>query len=96
MTTQYWFARRYPLGDPRNGMAPVHWKGVVVSVGFVAILLIGGGLWAWLAAGNRAAEGAALFTVCAFVDGMWFIQTSRERGDRIRTVADYREQKSGV
>jgi hypothetical protein len=91
--TQYWFARRFPLGDPRSAMGPVHWKGFAVSIGFAVALISGAAAWVWLAQDGRAVEGAAIFTVVAFVAGLWFVTTTRQHGDRIKTVADYREEK---
>ena len=90
---EYWFARRFPLGDPRGGMAPINWKGAAVVLGFVVVLLIGAGVWAYMAQDGRMVEGAAIFTVFAFCDGMWFTSTTRVHGDRVRTVADYRAEK---
>jgi hypothetical protein len=36
--TEYWFARRFPVGSPRAGMSPVHWKGYAVVAIYVTAL----------------------------------------------------------
>lgn len=94
--TEYWFARRFPMGDPRQAMAPVHWKGVVVGVGFVVAMLAGAAAWAWLVQTDRPVEGFELFLVIVFFDVIWFITTSRARLDRTKTVAEYRKDKQSV
>src|SRR5690606_12679479 len=88
--SEYWFARRYPLGNPRNAMAPVHWKGWVMSAVFVAALAAGGVTFAWLGASGRMAAGIGVFVLVAFVATAWFIMLVRANGDRVRTVEDYR------
>lgn len=94
--TEYWFARRYPLGDPRSSMAPVHWKGWLVAAVFVIAMLAGAGAFVWFSRLDRMAEGAAFFTLAAFVGGVFFVTVSRQHGDRVRTVADYKEEKNGA
>jgi hypothetical protein len=94
--TEYWFARRFPMGDRRQSMAPVHWKGVVVAVGFVVAMVLGALAWAWMAQTDRPVEGLQIFLVVAFVDAIWFITTSRARLDRTKTVAEYRKDKQSV
>lgn len=90
---QYWFARRYPLGNPRSSMAPVHWKGWAVSIAFVALLLGGAGAFVWFSLEGNMLEGAAMFGVLAFMAGAWFVLMTTANGDHVRTVADYKEEK---
>jgi hypothetical protein len=94
--TEYWFARRFPMGDRRQAMAPVHWKGFVVTGGFVAAMLFGAAVWAWLAQTNRPVEGLQLFLVIVFADIIWFLTTARSRLDRTKTVTDYKKEKQRV
>ncbi len=94
--TEYWFARRFPLGDGRNAMAPVHWKGWLVALGFGFILTIGAVLFAWLGAHEQIVKGAAMFIVTAIVGMVWFIGMSQRKGDPVRTVADYKKDRARV
>ena len=41
--TEYWFARRFPAGNERKSMGPVHWKGWA-SFGAFTLALIAGGM----------------------------------------------------
>jgi cell division protein FtsW (lipid II flippase) len=94
--TEYWFARRFALDDARQSMAPVHWKGVLVAVVFVAMMLAGGAAWAWLAVTGKMIAGATVFALLSFTGGFLFIAAARTRGDLTRTVADYRKEKQRV
>jgi dipeptide/tripeptide permease len=91
--TEYWFARRFPVGHPRAGMSPVHWKGYAVVAVFLASLATGGVAFAWLGANQRMAEGAAVFVFLAFLGTVFFLTVAQQKGDRVRTVADYRREK---
>jgi hypothetical protein len=44
----FWFARRFPVGHPRNAMAPVRREGWLVVLAFVAGLIAGAVIGAWL------------------------------------------------
>lgn len=93
---EYWFARRFPFGDRRGAMAPVHWKGWAVSFLFVIALMLGGVAFAWFGAQDDLLKGAAIFVVVAFFATIWFIGTSQRKGDLVRTVADYKKDRTGV
>lgn len=94
--TEYWFARRFPLGHPRAGMSPIHWKGYAVVAAFVMTLVIGGIAFAWLGASDRMPEGVAIFAFLAFLGTAFYLTVARQKGDRVRTVADYRREKRGA
>ncbi len=91
---EYWFARRFPLGDHRNAMGPVHWKGWLVSCSFVVALMLGGVAFAYLGATDRMTYGIAAFILVAFVATTWFLLTARANGDPVRTVAEYKKDKT--
>jgi hypothetical protein len=93
---EYWFARRFPIGNPRSGMAPVHWKGWLVAWAFLALMLGGAGAFVWFALEGNLIEGAAMFAIIAFIAGVWFVLMATANGDRVRTVADYREVRKRV
>lgn len=94
--TQPWFARRFPLGDMRSGMAPVHWKGWAVALAFVAALAIAGGVFWWFAARDQAVKGAFTFAILAAGAGLGFIRVANKKGDHIHCVADYEKGKLRV
>lgn len=94
--TEYWFARRFPLGHPRSTFAPVHWKGWAVSAAFVAALAIGAIAFAWLGASGHFVQGVIVFVIAAVVGGGWFILVASVKGDKTRTVADYRKDAPRV
>jgi hypothetical protein len=90
---EYWFARRFPLSDPRQAYAPVHWKGYAVSMAFVIALTAGAVGFAWLGASGDMFMGVMLFAGVCIVAGAWFVLTAKANGDPIRTVADYKKDK---
>lgn len=90
---EYWFARRYPLSDPRQAYAPVHWKGVAASLVFVCALTGGGVAFAYLGAEDNLFMGIMVFAGVALLAGAWFTLTAKANGDPIRTVADYKKDK---
>jgi hypothetical protein len=94
--TEYWFARRFPVGSPRNAMAPVHWKGYAIVAAYVTLLVLGGVAFAWLGADGRLILGAAIFAAAAVVGASLFIGLSSAKGDKTRTVAQYRKDAQRV
>jgi hypothetical protein len=94
--TEYWFARRFPVGNPRNAMAPVHWKGYAIVAAYVTLLVLGGVTFAWLGAGGQLILGAATFAAAAVIGASLFIGLSSAKGDKTRTVAEYRRDAQRV
>lgn len=94
--TEYWFARRFPLGHARSGMSPVHWKGWMLTAGFVAILTLGAFAFAWFGASGNMAEGVAIFALLAFIGGVSFTSMANAKCDKVRTVADYKKDRARV
>jgi hypothetical protein len=86
---EYWFARRFPLGDHRKAMAPVHWKGYAAAVVYMLALLAGGGAFVYFGVTDRLMLGVVIFTIVAIGAAFWFITTARIHGDPVRTVAEY-------
>ena len=93
---EYWFARRFPVGDRRRAMAPVHWKGTAVALIYVAVLILGGIAFAWFGASGRMVTGVAIFVVAAIVGVGFFIGVAEAKCDKQRTVADYRKARASV
>ena len=94
--SKYWFARRFPVGHPRNAMSPVTPEGFRVVYMFLA-WMIGGAI----AAGVVAALGLwvpylwvlapIVFVCCAAYGGWYFIKEAQNRGDHQHTVDDYKQ-----
>ena len=94
--TEYWFARRFPVSSPRNAMAPVHWKGYAIVAVYVTLLVFGGLSFAWLGASGQLILGAAIFAAAAVAGASLFIGLSSVKGDKTRTVAEYRRDAQRV
>ncbi len=94
--SEYWFARRFPVGNPRNAMAPVHWKGYAIVAVYVTLLVLGGLAFAWLGAGGQLILGAVIFAGAAVIGASLFIGLSGAKGDKTRTVAEYRRDAQRV
>jgi len=103
---RYWFARRFPVGSPRNAMSPVTKEGFAVAwtflwwmVGGAAawVLLLGLAWWAADATGGLGpltlvlgALGPIAFIACAVYGTWYFLRMAKERGDTRHTIADYK------
>jgi hypothetical protein len=92
----YWFARRFPVGHPRNAMAPINEKGWNAVWKFV-IWMVGGALVAGLILAANALWlpgmwiGAPfIFAACAAVGGWSLILAAQQHGDHNHTVEDYK------
>src|SRR5690349_8189366 len=93
--TKYWFARRFPVGNPRSSMSPVTPEGYQVVYTFIKWMLGGA-----VAAGVVAALGLwvpylwvlapFVFAGCAAYGGWYFISQAYKRGDHQHTVDDYK------
>ena len=94
--TEHWFARRFPIGDGRANMAPVHWKGWAVAFAFIVALLIAGGVFWWFTERDQLVKGAFVFAVLAAGAGLGLIRVANRRGDHIHCVADYEKGKLRV
>jgi hypothetical protein len=90
----YWFARRFPVGHPRNAMAPVSREGRLVALGFLLGMMVGGVGFVGLAISGLPIPGVLFFVVLAALSGWAFIKAAVSRGDHQRTVDDYRRMKS--
>jgi hypothetical protein len=93
---EFWFARRFPLGAMRSGMAPVHWKGWALFAAFFAALLADTALGVWAANTDLGLRGVFFCGVLAFGALLGFIHVVHKKGDHVNCVADYREGRAGV
>ncbi len=94
--SEYWFARRHPIGAMRGGMTPVHWKGWAVRAVYGVILVAAVGIAVWCMNNDRPAMGVASLVALPFAGALWLIQTTHKKGDHSRTVAEYRGDKARV
>lgn len=96
--TEYWFARRFPVGHPRSAMAPVTREGRMAFVWFLGAMLAGAVVWAILvltAKATGAIMGGIVF-IAATAFAMWRLLSAVVRhGDRNHTVEDYRAGRVG-
>jgi fatty acid desaturase len=93
--SEYWFARRFPVGHSRNAMMPVAREGWLVVLAFVASLAVGATAFIALAVTGSVVVGAVLFAVVAGLAGSMLITVAVAKGDRNHTVADYRAGRVG-
>lgn len=84
-----WFARRFPVGHPRNAMGPVHWKGWAAMALYVAATLGGAVAFLVMAIGGLFVTGVILFVVIAFGSLLALLIVSALKGDETRTIEDY-------
>ncbi len=94
MRTEYWFARRFPVGNPRAAVAPINATGRLVTLAFVCAMVVGAismlslsilGLWLY---------GIVIFVSVSAVAGGLFLMAILSRTDRTRTVEDYRRMET--
>lgn len=88
--TEYWFARRFPLGHPRASMAPVHWKGWAMFAAFVAAMIVGGLGWVLTGLSGSWLMGAVVFASLTALGAGMLLMSVAQHGDTQRTVDDYR------
>jgi hypothetical protein len=87
---RYWFARRFPVGHPRNAMAPVSREGWWVVWVFVTAMAVGALGLIFLGLNGQIVSGIAMFVVMALLGGGMFIGMAQTRGDRRHTIEDYK------
>lgn len=93
--TEYWYARRFPVGHWRNAMAPISPKARRVTWVFF------GGMAAGMAAffisgfAGYWQIGAVIFAVLAAYSSWYYFFVPIKRFDRYHTVEDYRMGRAG-
>jgi hypothetical protein len=93
MATSYWFARRFPVGDPRDSMAPVSPEGRRIVWTFLAAMVVGALSALLLSLVGMWVPGLVVFAAAAMAGGGYFIAMSVRHGDKQHTVAEYRSGK---
>lgn len=85
----YWFARRFPVGNARSGIAPVSREGWLVVAIFVGGMVLGGLAFLLLGLNGQFIVGIIVFVLMAVFSGGMFIGMAMSRGDRVNNVEDY-------
>jgi hypothetical protein len=76
-------------------MVPVSREGWLVVFGFVAAMAVGGATFIALALAGSFVPGIGIFVLLAAAGGGTFILLAMRKGDRTRTVEDYRKARLG-
>lgn len=84
---EYWFAR---TREGRKRMAPINAKGWFVVLFFVACMVIGAGLFGVLIFDGKIMAAVVSYALFALIGAGTFIWLAQAKGDRTRTVDDYR------
>lgn len=87
----YWFARRFPLTDKRNSVAPISWHGYALAGVFLSGMVFAALAWLALAAVGLMLVGIGVFAFGAALSGAAFIAVARRTADMTHTVEDYRK-----
>ena len=94
---EYWFARRFPVGHPRNAMGPVNEQGYAAVRTFISTMT-GGAIVAvvlsfvafWMSQPALYIVGGIAFVAAAAYAAWRLISVSKSRGDRNHTIEDYK------
>jgi hypothetical protein len=84
-----WFARRFPVGHPRNAMGPVHWKGWAAMVLYVGMTIGGALAFLLMAIAGLFVTCVILFVVIAFGSLLALLIVSSLKGDETKTIEEY-------
>jgi hypothetical protein len=87
--TEYWFARRFPAGNERKSMGPVHWKGWASFGAFTLALIAGGMAFLLLAIWGAMWIGLFAFALIAWGSMMVLLKVVTMKGDQTKTMEDY-------
>lgn len=89
---KYWFARRFPVAEVQNNrMAPVSSEGWAVVALFVGCMIAGAvGLFLFSFAYRQPFIGIVTFVVFAIAGATAFISLAYIKGDKLRTVDEYK------
>lgn len=91
----YWFARRFPLGDPRKSVAPVSAMGWIMIAAFVFDMIAGAALFLWLATIDQPFMGVLSFLVLTASGWGALMFLVRRKSDHQHTVEDYKAGRVG-
>jgi hypothetical protein len=94
---EYWFARRFPVGHPRNAMSPINEGGYAAVRTFVSTMTSGAiaavvlsFIAFWISQPALYVVAGVVFVAAAIYAGWRFISVATSRGDHNHTVDDYK------
>jgi hypothetical protein len=91
MANRYWFARRFPVGEPGDRMDPVSREGWIVVWSFAAALVVGFlSLLVFTIVFQKPMIGFIIMLVLASLGMSALLMLSRQRGDQRHTAAEYK------
>jgi hypothetical protein len=93
--SDYWFARRYPVGSGRNAVSPVSREGRLVFVYWAVAMFVGALAWAFLAWRGVFFGGLIVYVVVVVLASLLLFMAVMRKSDHTRTVADYRAIQKG-
>jgi len=88
---EIWFARRFPVGDARSSVAPVHWKGWMMFAVFLACMAVGALGFALSAIGGKIIWGLVVFAALTAMGAGMLLISVVQHGDQQRTVEEYKK-----
>ena len=92
MTNRYWFARRFPVGQPGDRMDPISREGWMVVWGFATALVVG---FIALAVSTLVLQkpllGFVVLLILASFGMTALLMLTKQRGDQKHTAEDYRQ-----
>jgi len=92
MSNRYWFARRFPVGQPGDRMDPISREGWMVVWSFAAALVAGFlALLVFTLAFQRPLIGFIILLVLSSLSMTALLMLSKQRGDPKHTAEDYRQ-----
>ena len=92
MSNRYWFARRFPVGQPGDRMDPISREGWLVVWSFAAALVAGFlALLVFTLAFQKPLIGFIILLILASLSMTALLMLSKQRGDQQHTADDYKQ-----
>jgi membrane protein implicated in regulation of membrane protease activity len=92
MSNRYWFARRFPVGQPGDRMDPISREGWLVVWGFAGALVLGFlALLLFTLLFQKPLIGFIILLVLTSLAMTALLMLSKQRGDHKHTAEDYRQ-----
>jgi hypothetical protein len=90
---EIWFARRFPIGHPRNALAPVSREGWMVAWAFVGGMVLAAVVFVYLTYREQFVTGLILFILISMASGIAFVAIAAKKSDLTRTLDDYKQTR---
>jgi hypothetical protein len=87
---KYWFARRYPVGNPRSSVGPISTEGWLMAAAFVLDMLAGAVVFFYFASIGETVLGGLLFGVLAAAGAGALVFLASRKSDQQHTIDDYK------